>query len=335
MSDDVSFYLPDREALGDVDAAALDPDRDADLIATGLYGWILQTFLRLRASGAPVRLDGDPPPSGTVVAHVEYVGRLLEEAPAPGRLFVVSPRMDRGPQLMADLEVVQNASSVGPYQVFIPFWLQPGLIGRDPSRGTRVDVVTFMGNRQSLHDELASPAWADSLSAIGLFWDIRIVTFVKNDQLQRGHRWHDFSAVDVVVALRPRAAWPAQGKPASKLINAWAAGVPAILGPETPYRELRRSPLDYIEVESTADILAALERLRSDPGLYAAMVANGLARAREFQHDRLIEQWTDLLWREVPARARTYRHRLFAKRRDLRAATRSVRGRIAAELRRA
>jgi len=30
--------MPDREALGDRDAATLDPDADSDLIATGLYG---------------------------------------------------------------------------------------------------------------------------------------------------------------------------------------------------------------------------------------------------------------------------------------------------------
>ncbi len=334
MSDVVSFYLPDRDALGDLDAATLDPDRDCDLIATGLYGWILQTFLRLRSSGSPVRLDEAPPVSGTVVSHVEYVERLLAEAPSPGELFIVSPRMDRGPQLLADVEVVQNASSVGPYQVFIPSWLQPGLIPRDPARGARVETVTFMGNRQSLHDDLASPAWPDLLSERGLFWDSRMVTFVRNDQLQSGHRWNDFSSVDVVVALRPRSAWPASGKPASKLVNAWAAGVPAILGPEVPYRELRRSPLDYLEVESAADILTALERLRASPGLYAEMVTNGLERALEFQHDRLIAHWTDLLWREVPARARTYRHRVLARRRGHRAMARRVRWRASSMLRR-
>lgn len=332
MTDVVSFYMPDREALGDRDAATLDPDADSDLIATGLYGWILQTFLRLRASGAAVRLDDAPPTSGTVVAHVEYVERLVEEASSPADLFVVTPRMDRGPELLADLEVVQNASSVGPYQIYIPFWLQPGLIPRDQTRGTRVETVTFMGNRQSLHDELASPTWGDALTSRGFVWDSRIVTFVRNDQLQLGHRWQDFATVDVVVALRPPAAWPASGKPASKLVNAWAAGAPAILGPEVPYRELRRSPLDYLEVESPAEILEALERLRSDRELYAAMVANGHERAREFRHDRLVARWTDLLWREVPARARTHRHTFFARRRRYRAVARRARHRVAAAL---
>jgi hypothetical protein len=328
--DVVSFYMPDREALGDRDATTLDPDRDADLIATGLYGWILQTYLRLRASGAPVRLDDSAPKSGTVVAHVEYVDRLLAEASAPADLFVVTPRMDRGPQLLADLEVVQNLSSVGSHQVYIPFWLQPGLIPRDRTRDTRVENVAFMGNRQSLHDALASPPWGEALASRDFVWDSRVVTFVRNDQLQPDHRWQDFATVDVIVALRPPEAWPAAGKPASKLVNAWAAGAPAILGPEAPYRELRRSELDYIEVESPAGILEALDRLRADPELYTAMVANGLERAREFSHERLITRWTDLLWREVPGRARSYRHTIFARRREYRAVARRARNRIAA-----
>jgi hypothetical protein len=328
--DVVSFYMPDREALGDRNADTLDPDRDADLIATGLYGWILQTYLRLRASGLPVRLDDVAPTSGTVVVHVEYVDRLLAEASAPAALFVVTPRMDRGPQLLADLEVVQNLSSVGSHQVYIPFWLQPGLTPRDRTRGTRVENIAFMGNRQSLHDELASPSWEEALVSRNFVWDSRVVTFVRNDQLQLGHRWQDFATVDVIVALRPPPTWPAAGKPASKLINAWAAGVPAILGPETPYRELRRSELDYIEVGNPAEALEALERLRADSELYTAMVANGRQRASEFAHERLVTRWTDLLWRDVPERARSYRHTIFARRRDYRAAVRSARRRITA-----
>lgn len=326
------FYLPDREALGDLDAEELDPDRDADLITTGLYGWILQTFLRLRAVDLPVRLVEGPPAAGTVVAHVEYVERLLAEAPSPDELFVVTPRMDRPPQPLADLEVVQNVASVGPRQVYIPFWLQPGLVPRDAGRETRLETVTFMGYRESLADELASASWADALSGSGLVWDPRVLTWGRNDDLQRGNRWSDFSSVDAVVALRARSDWPARGKPASKLVNAWAAGVPAVLGPELPYRELRRSPLDYIEVESAREAFEALLKLRDDRGLYAAMVANGQARAREFRHERVAARWADLLWREAPARSRAYRHRLFVKRRHERAAVRRLRQRVAARV---
>ena len=325
----VWFYLPDREPLGGIDAEALDPDRDAGLMTTGLYAWILQTFLRLRAADLPVRLVQSPPGTGTVVVHVEHVERLLADAPAPDDLFVVTPRMDRRPQVLADLEVVQNITSIGPYQAFVPFWLQPGLIPRNEARGERLETATFMGFRESLADELATSCWADALSAAGFTWDLRVLTFGRNEDLLR-NPWSDYSAVDAVVALRPRSAWPAAEKPASKLVNAWAAGVPAVLGPEVAYRELRRTPLDYIEVESPTEALAALVKLRDDSDLYSAMVANGRVRAREFGHERVAARWADLLWRDVPARSRTYRHRVSVKRRRERAVVRRLRHRIAA-----
>ena len=138
------------------------------------------------------------------------------------------------PQTLADIEIVQNASSVGADQIFIPSWLQPGLIPRDRGRGTQVQAIAYMGNRQELHDELATPAWADALGAREFLWGDRSVTFVGNGQPYARQRWNDYSAIDVVVALRPPAMWDIWSKPAAKLQNAWAAGLPAILSSEVP-----------------------------------------------------------------------------------------------------
>lgn len=326
-ADPVSFYLPEREAIEGLDVATLDPDRDWHVFGTGVYVWILQTFLRLRLAGAPVRLDAVPPASGVVVTYADHARRLLSEAASPADLILVSVRADRRPQVLADLEIVQNASSVEDYQVFIPSWLQPGLIPRDPDRGTTVETIAYLGARQQLHDDLATSAWADALRARGLRWDNRMVTFVANDRLYSHHRWNDYSEIDVVVALRPPATWNSWSKPAAKLQNAWAAGVPAILSPDLPYRELRRSELDYLEAETAADVLTALERLRADPSLYAAMVRRGHERAREFQNDRLLARWTDALWQQMPARAGARRHRVLARIRGCRAFVRRARGR--------
>src|SRR5437762_1684464 len=126
----VSFYFPERQALGGVDPLTLDPDRDWRLFGTGVYVWILQTFLRLHSEGAPVRLVEKAPAAGLVVAHADHVGRVLSEAMSPGHLTIVVARSDRRPQLLADFGVVQNAASVDRYHFFIPSWLQPGLVPR-------------------------------------------------------------------------------------------------------------------------------------------------------------------------------------------------------------
>jgi hypothetical protein len=320
----VSFYLPERQALGGVDPLTLDPDREWAIFGTGVYVWILQTFLRLHVAGARVRLVVTPPTSGLVVAHADHFARVLSEATFPADLTIVVARSDRAPQPLADFGVVQNAASADPYHFFIPSWLQPGLIPRAPERGTRLEQIAYVGAIKELDPDLASPAWAEVLRGRGLRWDSRTVAFAGNDRVYSQLRWNDYSTIDVLVAIRPPSSWNARSKPAAKLQNAWAAGVPAILSPETPYQELRRSRLDYLEARSSGDVLAALDALRSDPGLYSAMVQNGLERAREFRPDRLVTRWTDVLWREIPERVDTRTYRLLARARRCRALARRL-----------
>ena len=68
-------------------------------------------------------------------------------------------------------------------------------------------------------------------------------------------------------------------KPSTKLVNAWIAGVQALLGPEPGFQDIRQTPLDYFEVKTPVEVLNAIHRLRSQPALYEQMVSNGLKRA--------------------------------------------------------
>src|SRR5688572_27981496 len=85
----VSFYFPERQALAGVDPLTLDPDRDWSAFGTGVYVWVLQTFLRLWKAGAPVALVEAPPETGMVVLHADHLQRLLAEASSPGDLTIV------------------------------------------------------------------------------------------------------------------------------------------------------------------------------------------------------------------------------------------------------
>ena len=89
-------------------------------------------------------------------------------------------------------------------------------------------------------------------------------------------QWNDYSEIDVIVAIRPNTSSQYPNKPASKLVNAWRAGIPAILGPEIAYREVRKSELDYIEAKNRYEVARAIRRLKDSPELYAGMVENGL-----------------------------------------------------------
>ena len=84
-------------------------------------------------------------------------------------------------------------------------------------------------------------------------------------------------------------------KPPSKLINAWLAHTPALLGDEPAFVNLRRSPLDYLSVSSPADVTTALLRFKNEPQLFHDMVRNGVERGRDYNASALRERWLDLL----------------------------------------
>jgi hypothetical protein len=119
-----------------------------------------------------------------------------------------------------------------------------------------------------------------------------------------------------MLAVRNLTVRDAQVKPASKLLNAWHAGVPAMVGPEPAFHCLRRSEFDYIEVRTPADALAAIDRLLAEPQRYQAMIEQAARRSPEFNEDATAARWMTLLhaaadrmprWRSLPRPVRAAR----------------------------
>ena len=126
--------------------------------------------------------------------------------------------------------------------------------------------------------------------------------------------WDDYSGVDVAVAARVASLTLLRTKPATKLYNAWLAGVPMVASPEPAYAQLRRSPIDFIEAAGPRDVLAALDLLRANPRLYAAMAENGRMRGREFGVAAVRTRWLELLEGEVAPAFDAARSRLVGRR---------------------
>ncbi len=155
------------------------------------------------------------------------------------------------------------------------------MIKRDPNRGSKFENIAYFGVNVSLAPQLLEPSWSARLESIGLNW-----------QIVSEERWHDYSNVDAVVAVRSfDEKQEYKHKPASKLYNAWLAGVPAILGADSAFRAEYQTDLDYIEVKSIDEIIAALQRLRDDNQLYQAMVRNGQARGEKISSQTVTEKW--------------------------------------------
>jgi hypothetical protein len=294
----ISFYVPPRKEMREPL-----PERVEDYwpwlsshrkIADGKYAWTLQTFLYLRAAGADVALVRSMPARGIVVSHRDFLPLTLVPSP---NVFLVCIKPDRREHTWAHFYVVQNpndkifsSDKYGWRAADMPHWPQGSMIVRRPERGDRCEHVAYFGRTLNLAPEFQTPEWAAQLRDLGFTW-----TIVPHQ------RWHDYSDVDVTVAARAFGdrietdpLLDPNSKPPSKLINSWLAGVPAVLGAESSFRNIRRHPLDYLEVTSTEALKAALLELRANPTLYRDMVAHGHVRAREFSAEAYATVWRNL-----------------------------------------
>lgn len=259
-----------------------------------MYNWTLQSYLRLKESGFQCSFVTQFPLEGIVISHRDCLDSKVR--PGPRCLLVCimgdkeQPR-DRGLHPYAQYHVLQNREDPRVMQrgwfsgfAYIPFWPQPGLIPRDPSRGDRVENIAFFGYTVNLAPELKTKEWEDRLKAEGFRW--RVIS---------PDRFHDYSDVDAMVAVRSFANQSYLFKPPTKLYNAWHAGVPALLGCESAFRAERKNDLDYIEVTSPEMIIESLVRLRDDRSFRQAMVTNGWSRAVNVQPEQIVERWRILI----------------------------------------
>ena len=309
----IYFYIP-REKTVQIEGRSR--DFLIEKFSYGKYSWTLQTYLRLKESGFACELIDSLPEEGIVLSHRDSLPDNL----CPSRnVLLVCLRSDRCRHPYAQLHVVQNPQDTMHrfriplwYSWYLPLWPQPGLISRDPGRGDKFENVAYFGLPIELDEQLCLPQWSRRLEQLGFSW--RIVD--RKD-------WHDYSDVDVVVAVRKFGRNPYRFKPATKLYNAWLAAVPAVLGWESSFRSQRKSRLDYLEVVSLDGVVDALIRLRRDKKLRQDMVSNGKARSHEFSQEKIISYWRDFIvnkavplywrWRN----AREYERWVFVKYRSL------------------
>jgi hypothetical protein len=288
----LSSHWPDIERLDESDIA-----RHAQRFRGGVNNWIVQTYLRLRD---PLRRAdilptiGDALVPGCInIAHRDSLNRLLTPY---HRSYVVGIRADRPPLHSCNWEIAQNDLAPKRSRMrYLPLWPQPGLITRDAARGSRIERIAYFGRTSSAPAWFYDGAFAGELSRLGVTFEIR------------DEQWFDYGQVDLVLAHRIEAATMLRHKPASKLVNAWLAGTPALLADEPAFARLKRSELDYIAIETSRDVVAAVRELRKLPALYLAMVENGLGRGAAYSVHATKERWLRFILDDVVADAIKWR----------------------------
>ena len=276
----IYFYLPQKDWLDDMPEQ---PDVYWEQFGKGIYCWTLQTYLYLKADGFPCNLVGTIPDEGIVIAHRDSFPYELRPTP---KVLMVCIKPDRNPHPYAQLQVVQNSQDAKKLKnsYYISHWRQPGLIPRHPERGDRFENIGYFGISFNLAPELKAASWSKPLEELGLNWEI----IPKN-------RWYDYSNIDAVVAVRNFQKQDYTQKPATKLYNAWHAGVPAILGKESAFQSERKSEFDYFEVSSVDDVITVLKHLKDSLQLCQKVRENSKVRAKDIEPQNVVRQWRNFL----------------------------------------
>ncbi|MDX2239340.1 MAG: glycosyltransferase [Leptolyngbyaceae cyanobacterium bins.302] len=281
---------PKWQALIDNPDLATD-DSWYGLCTTGHDLWSVQVFLDLRRSGLNIYLVSKPVPGQICVIPYYY----LTPRDWLFKSYVVACRYDTPRPILCNHRTVMNHGQIkGKTDHYLPHRPQPSLQPRQLSRGSTVENLVFKGHSYNLAEPFRTPEFLQALQSLG----VRLVMSTENATAAFSE-WADYTQADVVIAVRNNTLYDIALKPALKLVNAWFAGCPAILGPEPAYQAIRQSELDYFEVRTPEEAIAALQTLKDNPKLYRAMVENGFRRARDYTVDRVNLEWRNLLAGEI------------------------------------
>lgn len=259
---------------------------------SGADVWSVQTYILLKQRGLNIYLTDHYVRGSICVVPHNYL--MIKDLPY--RSYVVACRTDSPRPAICDIQSVMNVQAIkGPNDHYLPHWPQPIMIPRDKARGTRVENLDFKGHPRNLTAPFKAPDFTSALHDIGMDFLFNKAGQEITDPKKQYLSWADYTNSDVILAVRNLTEYDFGLKPAVKLVNAWLAGVPALLGPEPAYQALRKSELDYLEVITADDALRELRRLQGSPQLYQQMVENGLRRFEECSADVVAQAWHNFL----------------------------------------
>ncbi|PSF38527.1 hypothetical protein C7H19_05960 [Aphanothece hegewaldii CCALA 016] len=251
---------------------------------SNFMAWIAQTYFYLKQAGFPCKITEKIPDEGILIADRDT---LANNYPFLDQVMLICAKSDKEYHPSAHLHTIHNPidwqkeknTIWNPH--LINHWPIPGLIPRDKKRLSNVENIAYIGSKSQIAPELISTTWKDALSSLNCHW----LPIFNSSQ------WNDYTCLDVIVAARSFESNIYLNKGAIKLINAWHAGVPAILTPESGFMAERKTDLDFIIVRSVDEAIQAVKKLKNYPELYHKMVENGYERAKETSIQQTLNKW--------------------------------------------
>lgn len=304
---EVFFYLPEKylpdparqEAWKSNSLTALE---ERGKIASA-QAWIYQTWLALENSGCRVQLTHTIPSAGVLVTLSGCVGDDFRPGP---KLFFADIVADFLPHPAAHLHLLQNPLHARrlAHSVFMPHWPHPNLLPRDPARGGRFETLGFFGDAANLAPELRDKTWQARLRE----------NFGLDLVLAGADGWHDYRGTDCVLAVRSFGKSPQLHKPATKLYNAWLAGVPFIGGLDSAYRGNGDPGADYLAAGSLLELENHLRQLKMDVSFREGLVAAGRKKSASFNREAILRRWRQLAEETLPEAAADWNRKSSAAR---------------------
>lgn len=246
--------------------------------------WIVSTYLRLKSRGMNVRItDRLVPDHVNVCSDVSLLWKWNRQS---HRAFVVTAKGDQAIGGWGNYHLAQSPALVRDRSsCLIDMWPQPGLIPRDPSRGMRVERLGYVGPLFNLAAPFRSESFRRQLADIG----VELVMRADSE------RWHDFSDLDLFLAVRHDTRYCIRTKPATKLVHAWLTGCVALLGDEPSYRYWGEDGRDYFQVRTPEEAIEVVRRLKEDPAHYRSVQELGWAKGPLHDEESVCRQWAAVL----------------------------------------
>jgi hypothetical protein len=276
----IHFIVPKAFVDRLADLPRMTVGEDYPYWVSGDFNWAAQSWLVLREFREGMTIGTTPVPGKINFAH----GMVWRALGSRAGEFRLSARADYPRLFDVDMEVLQNPTQPRPAgrAIYLPYWPVPGMIPRDPGR-TEVRTIAYAGriSKKNLSRELQDGSFA----ALGSL-EFRVI---------EPHRWHDMSGVDILLAVRTLDRQTHDDKPASKLWNAWRAGIPLVAGWDSAFSAAGCAGVDYLRCGSLDEVMIALENLAGDPGFYARISAAGLRRSVDVSQESIAHQWLGAL----------------------------------------
>jgi len=295
----IFFHMPGRYLPNAEREASWTSGKIPELLGGGkaasAQSWIYQTWAELREL-CPVELVTEMPDEGIIITLGNFLHTGFRAGPSQ---FVAAVVADFLPHPGAQVQILQNAAHARrlPGAIFMPHWPQPNLVPRNPLRGPVVETAAFFGDPANLAPEIADGKFSALLER---------ETGVRLEMRGAG-QWHDFSNTDLVLAIRDFSRAAHLGKPATKLYNAWLAGVPLIGGCDSAFAAEGTRGTDYLVAGSPAECLSLIAGLKENPAAWTAIANAGKTRAAARSREAVRALWRDLCASGLPARREAWK----------------------------